>query len=95
MKNIRIALQTRLNSGTAKLVDCAKITTVSGVTYYMADFPVDILIGSNLYLSTYGYRASATNANAALSPDTIDIQFLLGAGVAKQDILGVCLMVHK
>ncbi len=86
MRTIRSELQAKLNSGTASLIDCAKITRKDGVTIYMADYPVDIVIGGNLYKSTSGYRGSAANSNAALSPDTIDIQFILGADVTKADI---------
>ena len=87
MKNIRPALQARLDAGRVTLTYCARIVRRDGVTLYFSGHTRDLTMNGHVYKADTGYTPSASTQNADARSDTVDVEGILTTlGVKRSDI---------
>lgn len=66
---------------------CMRIVPVTGSVVYLTDYPVDLLIGGNTYLSTSGYEFTGYSSTAGFSPASIDLSGIAQiTGISKDQV---------
>lgn len=66
---------------------CMRIVPVTGNTVHLTDYPVDLLIGGNTYLSTSGYEFTGYSSTAGFSPASLDLSGIAQiTGISKEQV---------
>lgn len=67
------------------LVYCLRIVPTIGPTIYLTDYPTDLAVGGDLYLTGDGYEFSGVASESSMSPGAIDLGGIMNVAQIDRD----------
>lgn len=66
---------------------CMRIVPVTGSTVYLTDYPINLVVGGNTYLSTSGYEFTGYSSTSGFSPASLDLSGIAQiTGISKDQV---------
>lgn len=66
---------------------CMRIVPVTGSTVYLTDYPINLVVGGNTYLSTSGYEFTGYSSTSGFSPASLDLSGIAQiSGISKDQV---------
>lgn len=89
MKTVTSPMRAHLDGDVTTLARCWYLRRTDGTEYYFTDLPRDLTFDGEIYLSSFGYTATALANNSSLAPDNAEVQGVIdNALITEQDLAG-------